>query len=117
MGRAQDTFYVGNMKGVGSIYQQTFIGTYAVEFLEPGRSCRASSQAFCRPGSHCQAAWQAGDGGAVLMFPPSAIKRATLVPCLARKKSVPDALDGLPECPCVNAGGKMHRFSGTKIHQ
>jgi hypothetical protein len=24
---AQDTFYVGNMKGVGRIYQQTFIGT------------------------------------------------------------------------------------------
>ena len=26
---AQDTFYVGNMKGVGRIYQQTFIDTYA----------------------------------------------------------------------------------------
>src|SRR5436309_5954023 len=26
---AQDTFYVGNLKGVGSIYQQTFIDTYA----------------------------------------------------------------------------------------
>ncbi len=26
---AQDTFYVGNMKGVGRIYQQTFIHTYA----------------------------------------------------------------------------------------
>src|ERR671912_198060 len=26
---AQDTFYVGNMKGVGRIYQQTFIVTYA----------------------------------------------------------------------------------------
>ena len=25
---AQDTFYVGNMKGVGKIYQQTFIDTY-----------------------------------------------------------------------------------------
>ena len=25
----QDTFYVGNMKGVGRIYQQTFIDTYA----------------------------------------------------------------------------------------
>lgn len=24
---AQDTFYVGNMKGVGRIYQQTFIDT------------------------------------------------------------------------------------------
>ena len=26
---AQDTFYVGNMKGVGRIYQQTFIDTYS----------------------------------------------------------------------------------------
>ena len=28
-GGAQDTFYVGNMKGVGRIYQQTFIDTYS----------------------------------------------------------------------------------------
>lgn len=26
---AQDTFYVGNLKGVGRIYQQTFINTYS----------------------------------------------------------------------------------------
>ena len=26
---AQDTFYVGNLKGVGLVYQQTFIDTYA----------------------------------------------------------------------------------------
>jgi hypothetical protein len=26
---SQDTFYVGNMKGVGRIYQQTFIDTYS----------------------------------------------------------------------------------------
>src|SRR6516165_2697613 len=26
---AQETFYVGNLKGVGRVYQQTFIGTYA----------------------------------------------------------------------------------------
>jgi Transposase IS66 family len=26
---SKDTFYVGNMKGVGRIYQQTFIDTYA----------------------------------------------------------------------------------------
>jgi hypothetical protein len=26
---AQDTFYVGTMKGVGRIYQQTFIDSYA----------------------------------------------------------------------------------------
>jgi hypothetical protein len=32
---AQDTFYVGNMKGVGRIYQKTFIDTYAkVAFAE-----------------------------------------------------------------------------------
>jgi hypothetical protein len=27
--RAQDTFYVGNLKGVGRVYRQTFIDTYA----------------------------------------------------------------------------------------
>ena len=27
---AEDTFYVGNLKGVGRVYQQTFIDTYAV---------------------------------------------------------------------------------------
>lgn len=33
---AQDTFYVGNMKGVGRIYQQTFIDTYTkVAFASP----------------------------------------------------------------------------------
>src|SRR5262245_27386989 len=26
---AQDTFYVGNLKGVGRIYQQTFVDTYS----------------------------------------------------------------------------------------
>jgi len=26
---AQDTFYIGNLKGVGRIYQQTFIDTYS----------------------------------------------------------------------------------------
>ncbi len=32
---AQDTFYVGNMKGVGRIYQQTFIDTYTrVAFIK-----------------------------------------------------------------------------------
>jgi hypothetical protein len=25
---SQDTYYAGNMKGVGKIYQQTFIDTY-----------------------------------------------------------------------------------------
>ena len=33
----EDTFYVGNMKGVGRISQQTFIDTYAkVAFAKPG---------------------------------------------------------------------------------
>ena len=27
--RAQDSFYVGNLKGVGRVYEQTFIDTYA----------------------------------------------------------------------------------------
>ena len=31
---AQDTFYVGTMKGVGRIYQQTFIDTYSKVSLE-----------------------------------------------------------------------------------
>ena len=26
---SQDTFYVGNLKGVGRIYQQTFVDTYS----------------------------------------------------------------------------------------
>lgn len=26
---SQDTYYVGNMKGVGRIYQQTFVDTYS----------------------------------------------------------------------------------------
>jgi hypothetical protein len=29
---AQDTFYVGTLKGVGRIYQQTFIDTYVYRF-------------------------------------------------------------------------------------
>jgi hypothetical protein len=32
---AQDTFYVGNLKGVGRIYQQTFIDTYAKVLPSP----------------------------------------------------------------------------------
>ena len=28
---AQDTFYVGNLKSVGRVYQQTFIDTYSLE--------------------------------------------------------------------------------------
>jgi len=38
---AQDTYYVGNIKGVGHIYQQTFIDTYTkVAFVRPQeRAC------------------------------------------------------------------------------
>jgi Integrase core domain len=33
---SQDTFYVGNLKGVGRIYQQTFVDTYSkVAFAKP----------------------------------------------------------------------------------
>ena len=35
---AQDTFYVGNMKGVGRIDQQTFIDTYAKVAFQALRS-------------------------------------------------------------------------------
>ena len=37
---AQDTFYVGNMKGVGRIYQQTFIDTYAKVALAKLYDCK-----------------------------------------------------------------------------
>ena len=41
---AQDTFYVGNLKGVGRVYQQTFIDTYAKVAGEsaPSQAGRAS---------------------------------------------------------------------------
>lgn len=32
---AQDTFYVGILKGVGRVYQQTFIDTYDTEEVTP----------------------------------------------------------------------------------
>ena len=32
---AQDTFYVGNLKGVGRIYQQTFVDTYEPRSRSP----------------------------------------------------------------------------------
>ncbi len=39
---AQDTFYVGTMRGVGRIYQQTFIDTYAkVACVLPGGPSQA----------------------------------------------------------------------------
>jgi hypothetical protein len=43
---AQDTYYVGNIKGVGRIYQQTFIDTYsrvafAQLYTEKTAQCRS----------------------------------------------------------------------------
>jgi hypothetical protein len=35
---AQDTFYVGNLKGVGRVYQQTFIDPYAVARPRPSQA-------------------------------------------------------------------------------
>lgn len=32
---SQDTFYVGNLKGVGRSYQQTFVDTYSRNQLMP----------------------------------------------------------------------------------
>jgi hypothetical protein len=33
---SQDTFYIGNLKGVGRIHQQTFVDTYSkVAFAKP----------------------------------------------------------------------------------
>src|SRR5438874_4852147 len=45
---AQDTFYVGNLKGVGRIYQQTFIDTYAkVAFAKLLTARRRSPRPTC----------------------------------------------------------------------
>ena len=41
---AQDTFYVGNLKGVGRIYQQTFIDTYAKVAAPSSTIARRRSQ-------------------------------------------------------------------------
>jgi hypothetical protein len=45
---AQDTFYVGNLKGVGRVYQQTFIDTYAkVGFAKLYDARRRSQRRIC----------------------------------------------------------------------
>jgi len=41
---AQDTFYVGNMKGVGRIYQQTFVDTHSNPDSPYGRHCAGANQ-------------------------------------------------------------------------
>jgi transposase InsO family protein len=40
---AQDTFYVGTLKGVGRIYQQTFLDTYTVKALAAAERRAANS--------------------------------------------------------------------------
>jgi len=43
---AQDTYYVGTIKGIGRIYQQTFIDTYSkIGFATPLLTC--SMTGFC----------------------------------------------------------------------
>ena len=45
---AQDTFYVGNLKGVGRIYQQTFIDSYTkVSFANSTIAKRRSRRPIC----------------------------------------------------------------------
>jgi len=44
---AQDTFYVGNMKGVGRIYQQTFVDTYSTARRRSRRPI-SSTTGWCR---------------------------------------------------------------------
>ena len=41
---AQDTFYVGNLKAVGRIYQQTFIDTYTKVALPSSTTARRRSR-------------------------------------------------------------------------
>ena len=58
---AQDTFYVGTMKGVGRIYQQTFIDTYAkiafAKLYTRNRRTRATLQPWPRG-----LMWRSGKG-------------------------------------------------------
>jgi hypothetical protein len=44
---AQDTFYVGTLKGVGRIYQQTFVDTYAKVGFRSTTSRRRSPRPIC----------------------------------------------------------------------
>ena len=63
---AQDTFYVGNLKGVGRVYQQTFIDTYAkvacAKLYDRSQDADHGSRFAQRPGDpvlrqpRCQAA-------------------------------------------------------------
>ncbi|OCA05796.1 putative chnZ [Wolbachia endosymbiont of Trichogramma pretiosum] len=36
---SQDTYYVGNIKGIGRIYQQTFIDTYSRVAMANRQNC------------------------------------------------------------------------------
>ena len=52
---AHDTFYVGNMKGVGRIYQQTFIDTYAkVAFAKLATARRRSPRPISSTIASCR---------------------------------------------------------------
>jgi hypothetical protein len=45
---AQDTFYVGTLKGVGPIYQQTFLDTWPISCTSAVLSRRSDNTAFCQ---------------------------------------------------------------------
>jgi hypothetical protein len=54
--RAQDTFYVGNLKGVGRVYQQTFIDIYAKVVCAKlyDRKARQSPRRICSTTGCCR---------------------------------------------------------------
>jgi hypothetical protein len=60
---AQDTFYVGNMKGVGRIYQQTFIDTYAEVGPSPSSMtpAKARSSVSVGPAASGFGQWRRGE--------------------------------------------------------
>ena len=65
---AQDTFYVGNLKGVGRVYQQTLIDTYAKVAGNPLRRKRAGRVYLGPP--------QDGTGGGALFRGPPVVWRS-----------------------------------------
>ena len=88
---AQDTFYVGNMKGVGRIYQQTFIDTYAkVAFaklydrktpITAAEISKRSGAAVLRGARHCAVPGADGSRHGVLRQP-----RASRLRALSRRR-------------------------------
>ena len=58
---AQDTFYVGTLKGVGRIYQQTFIDTYTkVAFAKLYTQRRRSQPPICSTIGCCRSSRSTG---------------------------------------------------------